>query len=79
MQCCAKPRPTLWCAVPRCAVQVFLTDDHLVLVMEYAAGGDLLERVARSRWLSEEEARWFFQQTMFAIDYCHRMVSGPRG
>ncbi|GAB4815691.1 hypothetical protein N2152v2_002737 [Parachlorella kessleri] len=52
---------------------VFLTDDHLVLVMEYAAGGDLLERVARSRWLSEEEARWFFQQTMFAIDYCHRM------
>lgn len=56
--------------------QVFLTSSHLVLSMEYAAGGDLFRYVAARRGLPEEEARWFFQQIIIAIDYCHRMVRG---
>ena len=54
--------------------QVFLTSTHLVLAMEYAAGGDLFRYVAVRRGLPEDEARWFFQQLMIAVDYCHRMV-----
>ena len=55
--------------------EVFLTRSHLVLAMEYAAGGDLFRYVSSRRGLPEDEARWFFQQLMVAVDYCHRMVS----
>ena len=55
--------------------EVFLTGSHLVLAMEYAAGGDLFRYVSSRRGLPEDEARWFFQQLMVAVDYCHRMVS----
>jgi serine/threonine protein kinase len=55
-------------------LQVFLTKTHLVLAMEYAAGGDLFRYVSARRGLPEDEARWFFQQLMVAVDYCHRMV-----
>ncbi len=41
--------------------------------MEYAPGGDLFKVVSHLRGLSEDNARWFFQQIVLAIDYCHRM------
>ena len=53
--------------------EVFLTEQHLVLVMEYAAGGDLFSYVQRRRRLGEDDARWFFQQLICAVDYCHKM------
>jgi serine/threonine-protein kinase SRK2 len=56
--------------------QVFLTDEHLVLVLEYAAGGDLAGHIPVGTGLPESEARWIFQQVLFALHYCHRMVSG---
>ncbi len=56
--------------------QVFLTNNHLAIAMEYAAGGNLYQLVARSGGLPEPDARWYFQQLIFAIDYCHKMVRG---
>lgn len=47
--------------------------------MEYAAGGDLFRYAAARRGLHEDEARWFFQQLILAVDYCHRMVSRGGG
>lgn len=44
--------------------------------MEYAPGGDLLRFVAERRGLGEDESRWFFQQIVIALDYCHHMVRG---
>ena len=58
--------------------QVFLTQHHLAIAMEYAAGGNLYQLVAKSGGLPEQDARWYFQQLIFAIDYCHKMVQ-PRG
>ena len=55
--------------------EVFLTRAHLVLVMEYAAGGDLFSLVRARGGLEEGDARWFFQQIAVAIDYCHKLVS----
>lgn len=54
--------------------QVFLTDEFLVLVMEYAAGGDLFRRVSTAGGLPEAEACWYFAQIVMALDYCHQMV-----
>ncbi|EFN57456.1 hypothetical protein CHLNCDRAFT_34706 [Chlorella variabilis] len=53
--------------------EVFLTQQHLSIAMEYAAGGDMFEYVVRKGGLRESEARWFFQQLIVAVDYIHRM------
>ncbi|KAG2451391.1 hypothetical protein HYH02_003992 [Chlamydomonas schloesseri] len=53
--------------------EVFLTPTHLCIVMEYAPGGDMFEYVVKKNGLREDEARWFFQQLIVGLDYCHRM------
>lgn len=44
-------------------------------VMEYASGGELFEYVRRSGRLSEDAARFFFQQLISGVDYCHQVRS----
>lgn len=52
---------------------VFLTENHLGIAMELASGGDLFALVAASnKGLPEADARWYFQQIVCALDYCHR-------
>ncbi|KAK9843746.1 hypothetical protein WJX81_004818 [Elliptochloris bilobata] len=62
------------------AKEAILTDQHLALVMEYAACGSLTSYVAE-QWqraqhsglfLSEDEARYFFRQFIAAVEYCHQ-------
>ena len=53
--------------------EVFLTPTHLAIAMEYAPGGDLFSYVSQRGGLSEEDARWFFQQLVIGLDYCHRL------
>ena len=53
---------------------MFLTPEYLAITMEYASGGDLFSLVGRSKGLPEADARWYFQQLVVSIDYCHRMV-----
>jgi serine/threonine protein kinase len=55
--------------------QVFLTPTHLCIVMEYAAGGELFDRIVKAGRFSEDEARYFFQQLICGVDYCHQSVS----
>ncbi|WOL02334.1 serine/threonine-protein kinase SAPK7 [Canna indica] len=51
--------------------EVMLTPTHLVIVMEYAAGGELFERICSMGRFSEDEARYFFQQLICGVSYCH--------
>ncbi|XP_050205383.1 serine/threonine-protein kinase SAPK1 [Mercurialis annua] len=53
--------------------EVFLTPTHLAIVMEYAAGGELFERICNAGKFSEDEARFFFQQLISGVSYCHSM------
>ncbi|KAE8728260.1 hypothetical protein F3Y22_tig00004630pilonHSYRG00038 [Hibiscus syriacus] len=47
--------------------QVLLTPTHLAIVMEYAAGGELFERICNVGRFSEDEARFVFQQLISGI------------
>ncbi|KAL6220451.1 hypothetical protein ACLB2K_008207 [Fragaria x ananassa] len=53
--------------------EVILTPTHLAIVMEYASGGELFERICNSGRFSEDEARFFFQQLISGVSYCHAM------
>lgn len=51
--------------------EVFLTPTHLGIAMEYAAGGELFDRIAKAGRFNEDEARFFFQQLISGVQYCH--------
>ncbi|CAN1183004.1 Serine/threonine-protein kinase SAPK1 [Linum perenne] len=53
--------------------EVLLTASHLAIVMEYAAGGELFERICSAGRFSEDEGRYFFQQLISGVSYCHSM------
>jgi serine/threonine-protein kinase SRK2 len=61
-------------------IEVFLTEDglHLAIVMEYVEGTTLLDHVKEYGRLEEDEARWYFQQIMIALDYLHRKEIASR-
>ncbi|WIA16599.1 hypothetical protein OEZ85_013266 [Tetradesmus obliquus] len=52
--------------------EVFLSPHHINIVMDYASGGSLFGYVQSRNRLREPLARWFFQQLILAVDYCHR-------
>ena len=53
---------------------MFENREKIVLVMEYAAGGELYDYLSESKVLSEEEARRIFRQVASAVYYCHKVV-----
>lgn len=53
--------------------EIFITTNHLVLVMEYADRGDLFSYIKDKGGLGEGLSRWFFQQLMFGVNFCHQM------
>lgn len=53
--------------------EVLLTPTHLGIVMEYAAGGELFQRISNAGRFNEGEARFFFQQLISGVSYCHSM------
>ncbi|KAF2605135.1 hypothetical protein F2Q70_00027695 [Brassica cretica] len=53
--------------------KVVLTPTHLGIVMEYAAGGELFDRISSAGRFSEAEARYFFQQLICGVYYSHAM------
>ncbi|XP_049815446.1 serine/threonine-protein kinase par-1-like isoform X1 [Schistocerca nitens] len=52
--------------------EVFENREKMVLVMEYAAGGELYDYLSERKVLSEDEARRIFRQISTAVYYCHK-------
>lgn len=53
--------------------EVMLSPTHLAIVMEYASGGEIFERICSAGRFSEDEARFYFQQLISGVSYCHSM------
>jgi NUAK family SNF1-like kinase len=54
---------------------VFENKEKIILVMEYAAGGELYDYINEKKVLHETEARKFFRQIVSAIHHCHQVQS----
>lgn len=52
-------------------LEVFETPDHVLIVMEYAGGGDLLHMVKSRKYLCEEEALPIFRQIVYGLAHIH--------
>ncbi|KAF7838065.1 CBL-interacting serine/threonine-protein kinase 21 [Senna tora] len=51
--------------------EVLGTKTKIYIVMEYASGGSLSDKMSYSKKLNECEAKKLFQQLIDAMDYCH--------
>lgn len=52
---------------------------NLCSAMEYASGGELFDRIVRANRFSEDEARYFFQQLISGVAWCHKEVRCTEG
>ncbi|CAG0923027.1 unnamed protein product, partial [Notodromas monacha] len=52
--------------------EVFENREKMILVMEYASGGELYDYLSDRKVLAEEEARRIFRQISAAVYYCHK-------
>ena len=52
-------------------LEVFESPNHLLMVMEYAGDGDLLQYVKKKKRLGESEARGIFRQVVYGLAHCH--------
>lgn len=50
---------------------LFLLDNSF-LIMEYVAGGELFDHLVAQGKLTPRDARGYFRQIIFGMDYCHR-------
>ena len=53
--------------------EVFVTDTHLGVAMEYVSGGELFNYVQQHRSFNEAQARYFFQHLVSGVEYLHAM------
>jgi serine/threonine-protein kinase NIM1 len=53
-------------------LELFESPKHLMIVLEYAGGGDLLQLLRTRGRLSEQEARPIFKQVIDAVMACHK-------
>ena len=59
--------------------EVFLTEDHLAIVSEYAVGGDVADYIDRHQAMhktavmTESNARWLFYQLVTGVNFCHQV------
>ena len=52
--------------------QVFITHEHLGIVMEFASGGELFKRVQSVHRFPESLARYYFQQLICGLSHLHK-------
>lgn len=60
--------------------QIFDSEEDCLIVMDYAAGGEMVQKVARENKLTEEQGRKYFRQlvSVLLILMAHDQLTGYR-
>lgn len=58
--------------------EVLDTTTDIFVIMEYVAKGELFELIAQRGKLPENEVRFFFQQIIEGVEYCHQHLVSHR-
>jgi len=56
------------CSMREC----FQTHDKVYIILELVSGGELFDRIKESKKLDEDKARYYFQQIILGLNYCHK-------
>ncbi|KAF5768080.1 putative protein kinase CAMK-CAMKL-CHK1 family [Helianthus annuus] len=51
--------------------EVIGTPSDIYVILEYLRGGNLSDKIVEHGRMNEDEARYYFQQLINAVDYCH--------
>lgn len=51
--------------------EVFENKKHIMMVMEYAGGGDLYHLVKKNKNLTEDETKYIFKKIVHGVAHCH--------
>ncbi|KAF9598810.1 hypothetical protein IFM89_031478 [Coptis chinensis] len=51
--------------------EVLASRTKFYIVLEFVTGGELFDKIVHQGRLSENESRWYFQQLIDVVDYCH--------
>ncbi|XP_057533874.1 CBL-interacting serine/threonine-protein kinase 8-like [Amaranthus tricolor] len=51
--------------------EVLASRTKIYIILEYITGGELFDKIAKRRRMSEVQARKYFQQLIDGIDFCH--------
>jgi serine/threonine protein kinase len=54
-------------------VEVLASKTKIFIVLELVTGGELFDKIVQVGKLSEEQARFYFQQLIDGVDYCHKL------
>lgn len=52
--------------------ECFQTHDKVYIILELVSGGELFDKIKTSKRLPEDSARFYFQQIMLGLNYCHK-------
>ncbi|CAG9320286.1 unnamed protein product [Blepharisma stoltei] len=52
-------------------LEIFESENHIMMVLEYSDGGDLLQLIKAKGKLNENEAKFLFWQVVLAVKACH--------
>lgn len=52
-------------------LEVFESEKHMLIVMEYAGGGDLLRLIKRRGKLEESDSKYIFKQIVYGVAHIH--------
>lgn len=54
-------------------VEVLASKTKIFIVLELVTGGELFDKIVQVGKLSEEQARFYFQQLVEGVEYCHKL------
>ncbi len=53
--------------------EIYETDNHLILILEFLGGGTLLDKIIKKKKLSEKKCAIILQKLVEALDYLHKL------